>query len=388
MSGENHPPPMLSGRDRVQVLLAWLGWGVLAAVMMVIVAREPSARSVTPVYRIASDAFWSGQGMYHEGLHGWLYLPHSALLYTPFCYGPPPVGEAVYRLLITLAYAWGLWRVARLASPRGLGDYFPVMTLLAMPLAAGAIRNGQMNIALAASMALAAADLAERRWVRAGVALALGFMTKPLGVVMMLLAGVLRPRVVGAMVLGLLVTLGLPFLKSDWSYVLEQYRLGLAKVREAGEPAWGTFADLGGLLGALGVVVPAGVMTLARAAAAAAVLGLSWLALRRLGDRAGWVVVLGLASAYLMLFNPRTEGVSYPILMPAVAAASCWAWFRDRRLLAGLAWGGVCLVMAGAHLVTKGGDVALRPAATLVAMALLIWEVRRGRVEAGPVPSR
>jgi len=46
--------------------------------------------------------------------------------------------------------------VARMASPRGQGDYFPVMTLLAIPCAAGAIRNGQMNIPLGACMALAA----------------------------------------------------------------------------------------------------------------------------------------------------------------------------------------------------------------------------------------
>jgi len=43
-----------------------------------------------------------------------------------------------------------------MASPRGQGDYFPVMTLLAIPCAAGAIRNGQMNIPLGACMALAA----------------------------------------------------------------------------------------------------------------------------------------------------------------------------------------------------------------------------------------
>jgi len=83
-------------------------------------------------------------------------LPNSALLYSAFALGPRWFGEALYRVLITMLYAWGLWRVARMASPRGQGDYFPVMTLLAIPCAAGAIRNGQMNIPLGACMALAA----------------------------------------------------------------------------------------------------------------------------------------------------------------------------------------------------------------------------------------
>ena len=108
----------LAQRDRVCIGIAWCGWAVLAVVMAVMVIRDPEGRSVTPVYREALRAFFANEPMYHEGAKGWLYLPSSALLYWPFTLGPVWFGEALYRLVSTAFYAWAVWRVAILASPR------------------------------------------------------------------------------------------------------------------------------------------------------------------------------------------------------------------------------------------------------------------------------
>jgi hypothetical protein len=321
-----------------------------------------------------------------------------------------------------------------MASPRARGDYFPLMTLAAIPVAAGAIRSGQMNIPLAACMCLAVDGLARGRDWRASAWMALGLLTKPLGLVLMLLVAALRPSAIVAMVLLVAVSLTLPFIKPDWAYVAGQYAAGVAKVLEAGRETApsgsGTrerFADLGGALQTLGIDVPSKVLTGLRALAAVGVLALAYLALRRGGidviggwrglpvrlgllgrpapmqvkgdapdapsaiERAGntgeaprpvaaaWIVVLGLSSAYLMLFNPRTEGLSYPILLPALGAMTCWALFRDRRLVLGATLGAICLVMATAHVFFKGGDTLLRPLATAALLGFLTADLLEAR---------
>jgi len=256
---------------------------------------------------------------------------------------------------------------------------------------------------------------------------------------MMMLAGALRPRTLVPMGLLVVASLSLPFLKPERGYVIEQYRAGIAKVMEAGDPGPDRFADVGGMLATMGIDVPADVLTVLRAAAAVGVLALSWVALRNSGadpiaswhrwfDRAGllkrevtdasagvgtsaggssphaqgeglahahaqaraqghnptqaqalaWVLVLGLASGYLMLFNPRTEGVSYPILMPALTAVACWTLFSCKAVGRGVLLIGLGVVMGVAHAFFKGGDTLLRPLGTAVFMGVLVWEVVRG----------
>lgn len=371
---------VLTARDRVQIAAAWAGWGVLALVMIVMVARDPIGRSVTPVYRAASEAFWNRTPMYGDGYHGWLYLPNSALLYSPFTLGPVWLGEALFRLVATAMLAWAVWRVAVLASPRKAGDYFPLMTLLVVPVAAGAIRNGQMNVPLCASMALAVVALAGGRWWWAGAWMVFGVLTKPLGAVMMLLGGALRPRTAGAIAAGLVVIAALPLLKGDVGYAVDLYRQGFLKVMEAVKPPPGEFADLSSALWTMGVAVPERLMTVVRLVAALGTLGLAYAALRRRGESEGWIIVLGLAASYMLLMNPRTEGVSYPILMPALTATVCWALFRDRRVWLGVGLLALCAVMALAHVATPGGggDLVLRPMGTLVYAGVLCWWVWKG----------
>jgi alpha-1,2-mannosyltransferase len=376
----SQPPALLSRQDRIQITAAWAGWAVLTLVMVVLVIIDPVNRSVTPNYRIASDAFWNRTEMYLPGQHGWLYLPNSALLYTPFTFGPVWLGEAVFRVVIAGLFAWGLWKVAVLASPRRAGDYFPLMTLLAIPITAGSIRNGQMNVPLGACMALSAVAMAGARTWPAAAWLALGVLTKPTGIVMPMLLGALRPGLLPKLIPLLVVVFALPLVRGDVGYAIELYRKGFEKMVEAARPGAGTFADLTGMLSTVGIESSHTVMTLVRAAAALATLVLAWLALRRWPVADAWIIVLGLACSYLMLFNPRTEGVGYPILMPPLTAITCWMLFRDRRLVVGGLLTGLGVLMGVAHVFSPGGggDVFLRPLGTIAFLALLIVMVLTG----------
>jgi len=394
-----HVVPFMNSRR--SAWLAWAIWATLALVVCIMVARAPDKSTVTPVYRGAAEGFLAGQPIYNtatEGQaskHGWLYPVWSALVYVPFTLPPKVVGEVLWRCVCIGLYAWAILRLSRLvdrtldhhsaagggeADPSSRRRHFLVLTLLTFLAAIGSARNGQMNLPLGAAMLLGAIETHERRWWRATAWLALAIVMKPIAVVLVLLLGALHPALWWRLPIAALVVAALPFLHPNWAYVREQYAAGLAKVVEAGEPGAGTFADLSNVLRTIGVDVPHQIMTAIRGIMAAITLAVCWLATRRLDRTRAIVSIFALGTAYLMLFNPRTEGNSYLIVAPGVAAWAVWTLAgadpdgRARRSadtrLALIAWWLIvsCVLLGIVHLFIPktGKDRLIRPAVTLV----------------------
>jgi alpha-1,2-mannosyltransferase len=354
------------------VRAAWVVWVAACIAVCVVVFKDSTGRSVTGNYEDASRAFVASRPVYDLTTEdGWIYLPGSAAAYAPFAVLPEPWGDVLWRIAMTGVYAWGLWRFARLVCPRASADKFPLLTLLCLPIAAGALRNGQTNILLAGMFMLAAANIAAGRWWSGALQLGLALLGKPPAVVYWLLALALHPRMRIALIVALLIGLALPFVHLDWSYVIQTHKDGVAKVLQAGKPVPGRFSDLTGLLTQIGLTPPPLGLTALRAGAALATLGACWLAVKRLGAREGAIVTFILATTYLMLFNPRTEGVSYNILMPGVGALLCYAldhkaWGRAALL------GAVSAVVIAGHVIF-GMNYWARPLVTLVFGAFTVW---------------
>lgn len=309
---------------------AWLLWLMFAVGVTVMVAGQPDLRTVTHTYRQASTDWWAGRDLYEEVFHGFVYLPSSAILYTPFTWPPNRLAEVMWRWVILGVFASGTWRLARLASPSGGPNLFALVTLLSIPAALGTARTGQMDIPLVGLMIHGAVDLAGRRWGRATFSLCLAFALKPLAVVMALLAAALYRPMRWRLAAGMAAALLFPFLCGDPAYAWSQYQLAIHKLDVASRPHQG-FCDLGALLRTMGIRVGDGVLMLVRAVAALATLALVRIGLRRWGEPRGAILALSFAAAYLMLFNPRTETNSYAILAPVVAVFSAWFLLADRR---------------------------------------------------------
>jgi len=310
----------------------WWLWAAFLVVLTITVVLDPvDRRDVTPVYREATARWWARQDLYSPGIHGFQYLPQSAILFTPVTWLPFLVGEEVWRWLGVLLLAWGVWRLCRFAGPTVIASVFLLVTALTVATAVDAAQIGQANLLFSALMLHATADVARRRWWAAAVSLSLLVVVKPFGVVMVLLVAPLHEPVRWRLAECLTAVLASPFLFGTPSYVLGQYRMFVSKLMVSSRPDPGRWADLTSLLWAAGGHPSEATMTGVRLALAVGALALSWKAVRRWGEPRASILTLAVATTYLMLCNPRTQENSYVILGPAVALFTASALLIDRH---------------------------------------------------------
>lgn len=300
-------------------LAAWLIYGL---VLGIVVAVDPDRRTVTPNYRQAAEKWWPAQEDIYTGKKkGFLYLPQSAILYTPIAALPKRVGEPLWRWIGLGVLAWGLWRAGRTFGPSSLPPTgrFALLTALTIPASLASAGNGQMNILLGALFLHTAVELAEKSWLRSSATLVLAFALKPLAAVYLLLTGALLPKVRWWLAGALLLLFLLPFLHPAPDYVLRQFQLAAQVLRSSSQPDFHDFCDLAGMFRTFGLPLPDALWFAIRALAAFITLGLGWLALRRRPWPEAQLLIYTLAVTYLVLFNPRTEANTYILLAPAIA---------------------------------------------------------------------
>lgn len=212
---------------------------------------------------------------------------------------------------------------------------FALLSLLALPLCLGAMRNGQANAHLAAVLLLASACLLSGRWWLATLFLSLAIAIKPIGLAVVGLAFAVYPHLWWRLALGTVAILLLPFLAGPSDYVQSQYIESFRNLQECSAPTTRTFADINGILRLLNTPLGAEASPVVRAAAGVlfAVFCFGWV--RRLPSLERALTWLVFAAGYLMLFNPMNESNSYIILASALAL---WSWHFFTRGQSSLGW--------------------------------------------------
>ena len=119
---------------------------------------------------------------------GMNYLPHFAVLFSPFHFLPLWLGEVLWRFCAAATLAGGLWQLMRALFRSEPERPFFWATLLTMPLCMTSLRNGNANAIFGGVTLLAAVALLNRRWWLAIGLMALATAIKPLGIVLLLLA--------------------------------------------------------------------------------------------------------------------------------------------------------------------------------------------------------
>jgi hypothetical protein len=257
------------------------------------------------------------------------YLPHFAVLFSPFHALPLPVADVLWRVCAAAMLAGGLWQIMRALYRDGPERPFLWATLVAMPLCMNALRNGQANAIFGGVTLLATAAVLDQRWWLAAGLMALATAIKPLGIVLLLLApvfyGPLRARVLVMMAVLALF----PFLFAKPNYVMSQYRETLSNLQACAVVTENRFADINGILRTFGTAFSPMTSKLLRVAAGGLTLGLWWWGAKRLSKPLACLWLYALAAGYLMLFNPMNEENSYVILAPALAAWGVYFLFDE-----------------------------------------------------------
>ncbi|HTI71721.1 MAG TPA: glycosyltransferase family 87 protein [Candidatus Limnocylindria bacterium] len=316
-------------------ILTWVLWMAAFGAVAVMVALRPEKRTVTPLYHAAVER-WADHLPLYDGPQGMNYLPSFIPVFAPFHWFPLPIAEIAWRGAAYAGLAFGLFW---LATKNSRSDYYrtaALITLLALPLSLPALRNGQANAHLGVALLLATVALAAERWFLAACLMGLAIAIKPLGLAAAGLAWMVFPRLWWRLAVVVAVVLGFPFLTAPSTYVLEQFQEAFQNLRQCAEVTENRFADLNGLLRALGTPLSPNASLAMRGGAAIlfAILAFGWL--RRLPARPRVLAWLMLSAAYLMLFNPMNEANSYVILASPLAL---WAWDFFQAGRSGLGWG-------------------------------------------------
>lgn len=346
----------LAGRSwpRLGVVL----WILTTLVIAVIAIVQPH-RCIAGIYRAAALVWINAEPLYAPGLHGYLYFPTGALVYTPFLALPEPFASHLWRVALSAILFFSVRRYARLIDPRAAGYAAGAILMLSAPAATIDLLRGQMTLLMFALLLHATVDLATGREQRGGLLLAAALFVKPLALVPALLAFATIPGARRGLAVGALGGFLLSFVHDDPIYVLGQWVAMTAKLTTAAAPDSGTWFDVGAALKTAGLLDPAATLFTLRAAAAVACLALTFLALRRLDAATAAITAMSLGCCYLLLFNPRVEEGSYVMLAVLAAGAAVVEGERpdggNRAALLAL----LCLAL-GTHMY---GNTLYRPTA-------------------------
>ena len=156
---------------------------------------------------------------------------------------------------------------------------------------------------------------------------------------MLLLAAVRYRALIWRLALGLSIFLAISFLFSDGTYVVSQYQqyvehLLALSVNDR------HFANLEELFRRLGIGLTEKATPLVSFGAGMAILLAWWTGARKKSEPERALLLLGLTTAYLMLFNPMNEVNSFVIVAPILALYAVQAMQSEREHEARL-WHGV-----------------------------------------------
>jgi len=399
---------------------SWQGWAVLTLWLLILLIITGDSiihlykHDTTRDYLFASRQWRQGQDPYTYNSHaGFFYFPQAAILFTPFTWGPPQLGEILWRAVVFGLYAYALTRLARFFLCNGklpAAGTFLVLSLLAVPSSMASLRNAQFDLPVAALVVLTAADIAAERWKAAAAWLCLAVALKPLAAVPLLLFGTLYCKLIPRLAVGLLIVLALPFLNWNPGFVAHEYVRCFETMRWAahtGEPQYSSlrcfetvvfvtpgdeprYSDLIGLISAVGLHPPEELMFAVRLLFALVYLGLGFTAVRRLGGiEAAWTIG-ALSTDYLMLFNPRTETCSYVFLGPFVASLAMLYMRQPDRKWLGCVLGAAAVLLASDAFPKIGNildfhhltDLWLKPLIAVLFLPVLIQFIFERRRQA------
>ncbi|RWC47630.1 MAG: DUF2029 domain-containing protein [Mesorhizobium sp.] len=308
----------------------WIG---AFLVVLAMVLWSPHTRTVWKAYIGGSEALLAGLPLYDtQSETGYLYAPAFAALYIPIVKLGPHLGGVVWH---TLGFAVLTYAAVRQVRKLGGGELMWLLSFglfLALPMALGAIRNGQATILLTGACWLLTLSALEGRRAETFFWASLAIIAKPTAIIMLLLVGALRHRLIPVLVLAVLFVLALPYAFAPAGYLNDQYPVFAQMLTSMAVDNISHFvaSDFTAPFTTVGLPIPEFGATIVRMVMALFTLSaVIWFDRKLERGPAGLAIFLA-ATFYMCVFNPRVEPNTYAMIAVPAGLAIALLWREER----------------------------------------------------------
>ncbi|WP_032900905.1 glycosyltransferase 87 family protein [Mesorhizobium ciceri] len=360
-----------------------LGFGLWIGAFLVVLALvlwSPHTRTVWQAYIDGSEALQAGLPLYDtQSEMGYLYAPAFAALYTPIVKLGPHLGGVVWHSLGFAVLTYAAMRQVRKLGGGELTWLLSFGLFLALPMAVGAIRNGQATILLTGACWLLTLSALEGRRAETFFWASLAIIAKPTAIIMLLLAGALRLRLIPVLVLAVLFVLALPYAFAPAGYLNDQYRAFAQMLTSMAVDNTSHFVstDFTAPFTTIGLPIPEFGATIVRMVMALLTLSAVIWFDRRLEQGKAALAIFLTATFYMCVFNPRVEPNTFAMIAAPAGLAIALLWREERGgVLASVL--SMTLFVTGLSGVERHVHDFLFPwfrpvAVTLIAGSLIWW---------------
>lgn len=323
-------------------------WGGSFLLVLGLALWSPDARSVVHIYRHGSEGFLDRQPLYQvEVAMGYLYAPAFAVLYVPLLKLGPYLGNILWHMLGFSVLTFAAMRQVRKLGGQEQTWLLSLGLFLALPVALAALRNGQATILLTGACWFLTLSTLEGRRAESFFWAMLAIIAKPTAIIMLLLTGALRPRLIPVLVLAVLVALAMPYGFASSDYVNAQYHDFFRLLTSMTVDPTGPFvpADFTAPFMRFGIPISEFDATIVRVVAGLLTL---WLVLqldRRLEANISGLAIFLAAAFYMCVFNPRVEQNTYAMVAVPAGLSIALLW-REKGA------GAMCWFLAAFLFVT------------------------------------
>ena len=354
----------------------WIG---AFLVVLVLVLLAPDTRTVLLAYRYGSEEFLAGRPLYNiRSEMGYLYAPAFAALYVPILKLGPQLGGLAWHAIGFAVLTFAAMRQVRKLGGGELPWLLSFGLFLALPMAAGAIRNGQATILLTGACWLLTMSALEGRRAETFFWASVAVIAKPTAIIMLLLVGALRFRLIPVLVLAVLFVLALPYAFAPASYLNDQYRdfAGMLTSMAVDHSSHFVPTDFTAPFAKMGLPIPEFGATIVRIVMALFTLSMVVWFDRKLERGTADLAIFLTATFYMCVFNPRVEPNTYAMIAVPAGLAIALLWREERGgVLASVL--SVMLLLTGLTGVERHiQDLTypwFRPVAVTVIAGFLIW---------------
>jgi hypothetical protein len=354
----------------------WIG---AFLVVLVLVLLAPDTRTVLLAYRYGSEEFLAGRPLYNiRSEMGYLYAPAFAALYVPILKLGPQLGGVAWHAIGFVVLTFAAMRQVRKLGGGELPWLLSFGLFLALPMAAGAIRNGQATILLTGACWLLTLSALEGRRAETFFWASVAIIAKPTAIIMLLLVGALRFRLIPVLVLAVLFVLALPYAFAPAGYLNDQYRVfaGMLTSMAVDNTSHFVPTDFTAPFTRVRLPIPEFGASIVRVVMALFTLSMVLWFDRKLERGTAGLAIFLTATFYMCVFNPRVEPNTYAMIAVPAGLAIALLWREER--------GGVLASVLSVMLFLTGltgveshiQDLTypwFRPVAVTVIAGSLIW---------------